>query len=210
MIALRRTSVIASRKGQPHLGGVSSGNTDRSKCPEEEKKYRDELADQSFRNKLKRFETLTHEEEGAMSPPPNHQFSYLNFVGEKLFPKDTGTTRLSMDTTDLTPEPNQKPKPEIKPKPVVVMRNKTEYVSTDTRADFKTLSMISNETSIWGSTSSAGTLRQEDGAISPQDEIESREDYDVFCDEMTSSLSQKHKQMVSTCLVLLTEGMFWL
>lgn len=198
------------------------------------KKFRDDLTEQSFKNKLKRFENLSAQQEDnspLMSPPPTSpnlsKFSYLNYVGEKLFTRDTNTTRLSMDETQLnageTPKnllsPNgdveqRRPKPELKPKPqpgygkpkprmdssarpLIVERGGS---SGGGRSEFKTLSMISTETSIWGSTSSAGTVRLDDELSTPAScntPIEDLLDHpDVFSDEMTSSLTMKHQQMV--------------
>lgn len=161
-----------------------------------------------------------------MSLPLNpHKFSYMNYVGEKLFTRDTNTTRLSVEGSDIVDDllskkecngseriqsdaPSKPPKPEIKPKPVPGLgKSKPRMESrgsgglsaspTNGRPEFKTLSMISTETSIWGSTSSAGTFKMEDDArssISCQTPVD---DTDVFSDEMTASLSMKHQQMVS-------------
>lgn len=193
-------------------------------------RYRDELALDSFRNKLKKFENLTTpqspEEKTMSSFPVNpHKFSYMNYVGEKLFTKDTNTTRLSMGESDpptSAGKPNghppqnelpiKPPKPEIKPKPAITktkprLENRSSgggssSSPTGSRSEFKTLSMISTETSIWGSTSSAGTFKLEDEPPSPLSchtptELELLDDADVFSDEMTNSFSLKHQQMVS-------------
>lgn len=166
-----------------------------------------------------------------MSLPGNpHKFSYMNYVGEKLFTRDTNTTRLSIGDTETTPDksptkntapqqddlPIKPPKPELRPKPAIIkpkpkLEGKTSGGSsggspTNSRTEFKTLSMISNETSIWGSTSSAGTFKQDDEAPSPlscHTPTEQDEQEDVFTTEeesMTSSFSLKHQQMVSSCV----------
>lgn len=194
-----------------------------------------------------------------MSPPPAtpnlNKFSYHNYVGEKLFTRDTNITRLSADETDidsdllhlrstakgpsspalssrgngLSEPPVKPPKPDVKPKPISgyakarpPVDNKSSALSSGSamaggRNEFKTLSMISTETSIWGSTSSAGTVRLDDELSSPLScttpidgsldhpdvfgcttPIEGSLDHlDVFSEEMTSSLTLKHQQMVS-------------
>lgn len=198
----------------------------------------DDLAEQSFKNKLKRFENLSTSQldNSAMSPPPSaNNFSYHNFVGEKLFTRDTNTTRLSAEpvscesftrrrslttannNNDAEQTRNKPPKPEVKPKPTTGAAAKSKLRSDmskasassshmsanhgERRGEFKTLSMISTETSIWGSTSSAGTVRLDDDLQSPlschtpTDDL--LDDPDVFTDEMTASLTMKHQQMVS-------------
>ena len=181
-----------------------------------------------------------------MSPPPltpnPSKFSYLNYVGEKLFTRDTNITRLSADETPIdsdslqrvgsksstssspshtngvTEPPVKPPKPEVKPKPGFVkpkpkMESNSKPSTTAAsalpagRTEFKTLSMISTETSIWGSTSSAGTVRLDDELSSPISCTtpidDSLEQADVFSDEMTNSLTLKHQQMVSDFLYLM-------
>lgn len=184
-----------------------------------------------------------------MSPPPTtpnlSKFSYLNYVGEKLFTRDTSTTRLSADevhtSTDSSARSHSRtisnistspvttngvaehllkpPKPEVKPKPVPGFGKPKPKLDSKAssptpngmagagRNEFKTLSMISTETSIWGSTSSAGTVRLDDELSSPVScttPIDECLDHpDVFNDEMTSSLSLKHQQMVSAGVCVL-------
>lgn len=215
---------------KPSSAAASASSGEDSLSPS---KYQDDLADESFKNKLKRFETLTTtspKSERAMPLQGNpHKFSYMNYVGEKLFTKDTNTTRLSLDGSEIgakngytnnnDPEDAsvKPPKPELKPKPYIKPKPKLEHKSsnggdspTNIRPEFKTLSMISTETSIWGSTSSAGTFRLDDEAPSPlscttptgyTEEVleESDSDTDVFNDgeEITNSLSSKHQKMVS-------------
>ena len=221
-------------KGHPSLSSSSESTRD-SYCSAESQDgsvspYRDDLADQSFRNKLKRFEHLSAsqlEDSPIMSPPPQaNNFSYHNYVGEKLFTKDTNTTRLSAEpvscesftrrrsvTNNESSDQMKPPKPDIKPKPAPKPKPRLEHSRAngsslsnmpgsngDRRAEFKTLSMISTETSIWGSTSSAGTVRLDDDFQSPischtpTDDL--LDDPDVFADEMTASLTMKHQQMV--------------
>lgn len=225
---------IADRpsKGHHSNGSASTGRITADSSPPRgqdsenttSEHYGDDLAEASFKNKLLRFENLANsqQEDRSMSLPSNpHKFSYMNYVGEKLFTRDTNTTRLSVEGSDIAEDfllkkdcngsdpLNKPPKPEIKPKPIVGLgkpKPRMESKSsgnptaspTSSRPEFKTLSMISTETSIWGSTSSAGTFKMDDDArssISCQTPID---DIDVFGDEMTASLSMKHQQMVSS------------